>query len=415
MRRPGNDSRPVRRREPEDSIPFFLLILLFLLSGCSAGEGGHRVLRFERDGIPVVRTEGAPKYEGPLFGPTQDLVLGVDEGDPEWQQFGSVFDLLVAPDGRMVLSDSRRTELFIVSPEGELLHRFGREGSGPGEFRNLWLMHWYEPGEEFWVEDQDLFRITRFDLEGLFLGTVNYTHIRMRNTFLNRLRKDHWLGWTGEREGNRNITVYEFLDADLQVVRPFLTLPASPSYPISANAYIPIPFTRGEGIRVGPNGEIVDWEPNQGWICRYDPDGTLLYQIEREWEFPPVTAAEEDSLRRRYRESRTESYRRIADEIPIPDRKPAFWGVLVDDTGRIWVERYASGRYALQADERVVYDVFDREGVWIGIQSFDFRPTLIMYGHAYHSGTSEAGGPRLYRHRLVPRYPVPGSDSRVTP
>jgi hypothetical protein len=79
----------------------------------------------------------------------------------------------------------------------------------------------------------------------------------------------------------------------------------------------------------------------------------------------------------------------------------------VDDTGRIWVEQYGSGRYPLPVGERLVYDVFDRDGVWIGIQSFDFRPTLIVYGHAYHSGTSEAGAPRLYRHHLVPRYPVP--------
>jgi hypothetical protein len=155
-----------------------LPIGLLLLSGCSAGEGERRVLRFERDGIPVVRTEGASKYEGPLFEVTEDLVLGVDEGEPEWQQFGSLSVPLVAPDSRMVLSDSRRTELFIVSPEGQLLHRFGREGSGPGEFLSLWSMHWYEPGEEFWVEDQMNFRISRFDMRGSFLGSLNATHIR---------------------------------------------------------------------------------------------------------------------------------------------------------------------------------------------------------------------------------------------
>ncbi len=125
------------------------IIGVFAVFGCLAAcssTPGHQVIRTEVDGIPLIRTEGAPLHDGPIFELTSDFVLGTDEDEPEWQVFGSLWTLFTS-DGRMVLGDSRRSELFIVSREGELLHRLGGEGSGPGEFMNLWLMHWIEPGE----------------------------------------------------------------------------------------------------------------------------------------------------------------------------------------------------------------------------------------------------------------------------
>ncbi len=45
--------------------------------------GQHKVIHSDVDGIPLVRTEGGPKYSGSLFEFETDLILGIDEGEPE--------------------------------------------------------------------------------------------------------------------------------------------------------------------------------------------------------------------------------------------------------------------------------------------------------------------------------------------
>ena len=125
------------------------LILFPLLAGSLSTQTAeeHRVIRSEIDGIPLIRTEGGPKYNGPLFDVEDDLILGIDEGEPEWKMFWASPSILISPDGQMVLLDIRRCELYIVSQVGELIARAGRSGSGPGEFRQPYMIMWIVPGE----------------------------------------------------------------------------------------------------------------------------------------------------------------------------------------------------------------------------------------------------------------------------
>ena len=58
----------------------------------------------------------------------------------------------------MILVDYPRLEIFIVSPQGELLSRLGGRGSGPGEFQRMMILDWFET---------DIFKATPSELSFL--------------------------------------------------------------------------------------------------------------------------------------------------------------------------------------------------------------------------------------------------------
>src|SRR5690606_28382694 len=73
--------------------------------------------------------------------------------------------------GRYLAILDRRADSAVTvirRSDGHLVHRFGRQGAGPGEFRAAWSL---DPaagdGQEFWVYDVTLSRLTHVDLRRL--------------------------------------------------------------------------------------------------------------------------------------------------------------------------------------------------------------------------------------------------------
>ncbi len=371
-------------------------LLLILTAACSRSTTGHRVIHSEIDGIPLVRTEGGPLHDGPIFELTSDFILGTDEDEPEWQVFGGLWPIY-ASDGRVVLGDYRRSEVFIVSREGDLLHRLGGEGDGPGEFRNLSVLHWVDLDREFWVED--FMRINRFSMDGEYLGSINRTPLMMKNIMIQPLGRDRLIGSYGERQGERSVTVHGLLNADLEWIADFMIMDSSPGFQTTERGYRPIPFTAGDGCSATPDGRILVTRPNEGRIELYSIQGELQQFIERDWEYAPVTGEDKEALRKRYRESSRPESQRMAETFPFPDRYPAFRRATMDDSGRIWVERYPKGSY-MSYDGPCTYDIFASDGVWFGTQQFDFS-FRVCGDHAYRQFYAESGSPRLERFRMT--------------
>ena len=71
--------------------------------------------------------------------------LGTLAGE-EWEQFGSIRSVAFDGAGRVYIFDSQIDRIFVVDPGGTLLHEIGRQGDGPGEFRNAAEMAVLEDG-----------------------------------------------------------------------------------------------------------------------------------------------------------------------------------------------------------------------------------------------------------------------------
>jgi len=386
------------------------LLLVGFVTACTAPPS-HRVTRTEIEGVPLIRTEGGPKYEGVLFELKRDLILGVDEGEPEWQQFGRSPKALVAPDGRMVLLDDRRTEFFIVSVDGSLLHRFGREGSGPGEFQNILNVLWKIPGREFWVTDQALSRVSRFDMNGRLLGAFSYADIRMQYSIFMSLGDGRFLG-QGWRDGTRppqSIYEYTFFTGEFEQASQFMVIDQDNMFQESAAVRMQLPFTSDQFIRIGPSGRIAHVQPNIGRLSVYSSTGEPRFHTERDHPFEPVTHEDKEGYRNSYRRRGMES---VAARLTFPSHKPAwFRPPVIDDEGRIWISRYSpllgepEEEGGQQPELGNVWEIFSAEGVWLGTHLHKERIELITYGYLYQVFLSESGSPRFERLRIIPLVP----------
>ncbi len=117
----------------------------------AADTDDHTIRCFSPRG-EVVRTWGTP---------------GVP-GAPD-QPFNQPTKAMRGPSGDLYVSDGYgQHRIHRISEAGELLHSWGSEGTGPGQFA---LPHslWVDRGERVWAVDRENNRIQRFDSEGRYL------------------------------------------------------------------------------------------------------------------------------------------------------------------------------------------------------------------------------------------------------
>jgi hypothetical protein len=380
-----------------------LALPLILLPGCSRTDQG-RIVYSERDGVRIAQIVGGPRSEGPLFDFVSDLVLGIDEGEPEWQMFSGYPRLLVAPDGRMVLADTRRYELYIVDRDGRLLHRLGRRGSGPGEFENLWFVHWAEWGREFWVEDQRLIRVSRFDLEGIYLGSFNYAEQRSNFSYVQDLGRRRFLAVASGSSVENVPDRFSLLDGQLHWVKDLTEIPGQELLPAPgpSGGYVPKPFSVAGGMVPFPDGRMLAYYPYGPRLTVHDTSGVPVLHIERDWEMLPVTGEEKERTRERYRSSNSAQMQEFARTVVFPDRHGAFTRPYLDDEGRIWllVRSITEGGEA-PTPTRYLFEIYDSDGDWLAVQETDFLPNIIQGGFVYRFFTAKSGAIRLERLRIV--------------
>lgn len=92
--------------------------------------------------LPVGSATGQEVIE--LTGEDRRLEAGFEElyrigsvGGEEWEQFGNVSSVAFDGTGRLYVLDGQADRIFLVDTEGKLIREVGREGDGPGEFRDI--------------------------------------------------------------------------------------------------------------------------------------------------------------------------------------------------------------------------------------------------------------------------------------
>ncbi len=101
--------------------------------------------------------------DGVAFEETARWELWSEEGP---YLFSSIADV-TGGEASFYLLDDGNHQVVELSPEGEVVNVFGREGSGPGEFR--YPLYLAVAGERLWVSDVGNRRFSVFDLDGTCL------------------------------------------------------------------------------------------------------------------------------------------------------------------------------------------------------------------------------------------------------
>lgn len=325
-------------------------------------------------GIPRITNAGDGTWtegQGWRIG-EEGTVIGDIEGDDAYV-FGDVAGLGVGPDGRIYVADGQAAEVRVFSPGGSFQTKFGHRGEGPGEFRAIDALVVARDGTVI-VRDPQLFRITLFEPDGRYRSSFRLQRPFMQfagNTTMTvaddgRLFDQLQFSIGSTSADSVGVIVYSAAGTPTDSIvlmvddRDVVTITRDGR----AVMGLAVPFAPRPTTAIARNGSIA-WGTGAAFIFAVaDAHGDTLHTIARAVAPVAVTAAERDSA--------LEAMRKIAEEgagvkqIPdfdFPARKPAFRQIVADGAGNWWV---GSGATYGRAPEHARYDVFEREGRYLG-------------------------------------------------
>lgn len=363
--------------------------LLAVIAGCS-GDRAAPELVVERDTVGdtiVVRTVsgshwGTDRYLEP------EMRIGAFEGDDEYM-LGDVAGLAAAPDGAVYVYDRQVPALRKYDEDGTYVATFGREGGGPGEYKQSDGGLAVLPDGRVLLRDPGNARINVYAPSGESLDhwELRGGYFTSRPLFVDTAGRVYTQIWGTSEDGER----YDGLQAydpdgarGDSVIAPEWDYEA-PTLSASGESFRmmnSVPFSPSPQWTFSPHGQFVGGLSTRYAIELFEGDGSVL-RMERDIDPVPVQADERANAEQRA----IDNFRRMVPDWKwngpsIPSHKPPFRAVVAGRDGRIYVQLWQPGQRIPDEEldestdpeartperwrEPVVYDVFEPDGTYLG-------------------------------------------------
>ena len=376
--------------------------------GGEGGAGGDAVIR-DSAGVSIVENRGPQWPAGQGWRVIDSAVIDIS-GDID-----SVTGPIRLGNGHLAITNAGSHEVRIYDSTGALLHRSGRAGSGPGEYRNLAGI-WLGPGDSILVSDLLVRRLTVLDSEGSFqrsfsLGGTSGAPVPTGGRFELAIPQ----GWLSDgsvagvtmsfainqaRVGAFRDSVSAFRYGSDGLVRD--TIGRFPGVEMenmamtvgtqSFSAPIAVPLGR-QSVAVA-HGERFYLAQNNNWEIEVrQRDGKLLRLIRLDARPAPVTPDDISAHRkaqldliegmpmmRSMPDAVKAQLRARIEQAKYPATFPFVGALLIDPEGNIWAQEVQPPRIAASS-----FAVVDSSGRLLGRVAMpaDFRATTIGTGAVY--------------------------------
>lgn len=304
----------------------------------------------------------------------------------------------------IVVANYQTRELRFFSADGSFLRAAGREGKGPGEFSRLDTL--VRLGSDSIVAyDQSLRRLSVFDLQGNF-GRTTFLPPHERTPFWHRL---------SGLLSDGSAVIYAFPDSDHTTgIEEGLVRPSQ-----LALRYLPDDATIEEiGIFTGPEmnllrsggqtgvitqpfGRLTSFAVSGDELLVFDnstyefrvysaSSQTLHMAVRRAHENLRITRDAIADHRERWAVSSGKDpefhavRRRAIAKVEYPETMPAYGAVLLDRSGRVWIEDYRR-----PGDDAPNWIVFERDGMIVARASTPKGLKLTDVGEDYLMGVAK--------------------------
>lgn len=359
------------------------------LLACGGGDAASRLV-VEHDTLGdtlVVRTLSGSEWETPRS-LEPEMRIGAFEGEDEYM-LGDVSGFAVAPDGAIYIYDRQVPALRKYDADGTYLATFGREGGGPGEYKQADGGLAVLPDGRVLLRDPGNGRINVYSSTG---ETLDHWELRggyftSRPLYVDTAGRTLTQIWGSNEAGERysGLQAYgsdgakgdSLLAPEWDYEPP--TLSGSREGMSMMNS---VPFSPTQQWTFSPHGYYVGGLSTRYAVDLFRPDGKIL-RIERAVD--PVAVASDEKANAEARA--THNFRRSFPDWKwngpgIPDQKPPFRAVWAGRDGRIYVQLSQTGERIPEEEldtpqdpnaappsrwrEPVVFDVFDPDGTYLG-------------------------------------------------
>lgn len=347
------------------------MLLSALVVGCGSHDHSEQPTAVRTDidtvaGVERITNSGVP----PTWRLERQLTVGSvgSMGEPAPDEFGRVASAILGPDDRVYVADQMNSEVAVFEQDGSLALRFGRDGQGPGEFGGLYSLAWVK--DTLLALDFGAGRVAMFDAQGGWLGQRRHSGSITGSPSLLRLYQtddDEAFAWSlhPTPHGSRRMFVRHTPAAADDTLWQLSWDPSVNPYvrcdhPGGAISFWDIPFQPTFLQHPARGLLIAAINTDEYRVVYVGKEGDTVRVVERALEPVPTTAAEWDEGLREYRAFRDDNPGVPCEprSLQRPDVKPPVRDLLLDPSGRLWVE-------AITLDGPF-WEVFDPPGILVG-------------------------------------------------
>jgi hypothetical protein len=390
-----------------------------MTTACGPESIGSRdeplVVRDTLPGGAVLLRYGAlpePVADGVSF----DLRIGVLEGDAA-EVFGDIRSIEADEDGTIYVLDHQASEVRTFDADGRFLRTLTRRGQGPSELTAANGMAFDREGT-LWIQDHGQWRFIGVDRLGEEIGRVpmhvlsygyvwdgtvdnrgrfwkpvshsDQPHVFPPDPGLVERRARSYVKWLDPMTEESDSVFMGEVTQRMHVTRT------------SNGGWMnrSIPFSHRPIELVDPGGGFWLASEESYRIVRLGESGDTVLVLEVDVAPEQVTSQDRERFIESTLEQSPDQRRAIEEMVSLaPSTKPVIDQLILDDEGRLWVRRRTA------EDEEVRYDLFAREGEYLGSERLPFRPALylpprIRHGNLYALTTDSLGVHSVVRARL---------------
>jgi hypothetical protein len=388
-----------------------------ILNGCSRDPALEHLDHVEvRDTIGdtiFVRTTSGSRWSDPVS-LIEELRIGKLDGSEE-ETFGAIMKMAVDSEGGVYVFDNQVPALRHFDANGQFVRTLGREGSGPGEYRNLVMGLAVRRDKRIILRDHQNARFNLYELDGSFSESWFYGSGLMSTRGMFTDTADHtYLRISGGPAPQGEVPASVFAHFDdrgnlLETIR-------APTFEHAPKTTVGGVFPKELAWGISPLGYLVSGVNDEYTFDLHPPGGPVI-RVSR--AVPPVPLNPEERAEHEARRDwsiRHESQFLPALPPPVPDQKPAYRDFYFGSSGTIWVHRYVeakkqqvtrgnpnpSQRPPLSWREPTVFDVFDTDGSFLGEVTVRPRTSLYVFGrdHVWGVTSGERGESYVVRFRI---------------
>ncbi len=411
------------------------LALLPVLAACgdtrSAEAGGWTGSVVDSAGVTIVTTFDQGIWtDAEQWTVQEELRIGVESGDPELQ-FGLVGGIDVDDDGNIYVLDAQAARVRAFSPDGDLIHAYGRSGGGPMEFGDL-TQQGPAPGllraadGNFLVPDLMNGRIARFTPEGEWLGgipmdlTEGFPILWIAGEggeIYRQTRRMTMPGMPAVEGGPTDLIAR--IAPDGTVAEELASFPSGETFSMGADGLPHFRFFSPEPVwTVTTDGRFVKGLNSEYSLHVRGEGGEGGTIIRRNFTRRTVTEGEQRSFRNAIVQAWEEAglpqpvVQQMAGNITFEEHWPALFTIAAGPDGTVWVQRIDPSR--LFEGESMMdfqnlqmgsaeWDVFGQDGRFLGVVELPegFTPRRVRGDLIYGLHLDAMDVPRVMRLRII--------------
>lgn len=369
----------------------FVLIILFLFTfGCSKTEKAEKPewkgkIEIE-EGVKVVKNPKEPLYGDIIFNLEEELSIGREDDDN--YLFYRASDIALDSLDNIYVLEYGNCRIQKFDKSGNYLQTIGRKGQGPGEFEAPIQVLLNDVTETIYVRDRRKIKI--FDKDGNFIRDFLPTNYPF-DVFLDT--EGNIYGKFSKTTESGPVIVFDRLNSQGEKEITYDSFPTGATYVKSGEMTYGVFHDYSFDLHVA---KIDDQTFIYGYSKDYEINvinkkGDLLFTIQKEEPYLPVTGKEKDSIRGEF-ENIPESVKKA---IQFPPHKPFYGSLFCDSKGRIYVYRLRS---PLDEEKGIKCDIFSKDGYFL-YQTIlpSYWPYEIREGYFYTKITSEETGSELIK------------------